>query len=168
MKAWTVILAACMVVAAGGFWIARDLSKGGASQASVSEWRPAKQVTFHVIDGSTQTMLLQPDRGEERESVTKRLAEFESRWSDALTIVKRTSKMNLAAPAKDLQALAREGKNIQLTECLEPAREFWSAYLDSEVGIVLAFMANDQAQSSFERLRYLHYANWKTAVDACE
>lgn len=167
MKAWTVILAAGIAVAAGGFWIARDLSTGGSSQPPVSEWRPARQVTFHSLDGGTQTMHFQPDQDEDRAAVTRRLADFESRWSDALSIVKRTSRISLAAPAKDLQGLAREGRNIRLTECLEPARPFWSAYLDAQVGVVLAFMAEDPALPSFERLVYLQYANWTKAVDAC-
>jgi len=167
MKAWPVILLVCVAVAAGGYWIARDLSKAESSQAPVSEWRPAKHVTFYAIDGSTQTMRLRPDRGEDRARVSKRLADFESRWSDALSIVRRAPKMHLAAPAKHLQALAREGRSIQLTECLEPARVFWSAYLDGEVGVVLAFMADDPAQWSLERQTYLQYANWTKAVDAC-
>lgn len=157
-----VIVGAGIAVLAGGFFMVRDFSNDPGSLP-----HPAKQVTFTMPDGGTQTLSFSPVTPEARVAVAARLADFETRWNGLADIIRTTPRTNLAGPVKDQQALAREGKRIELTECLEPGRVFWSAALDAEVAFVQSFMTDGHVPSNGATEVDRHYVNWKKVEDAC-
>lgn len=168
MKLWTALLGAGVVVAVGVIFIGRDLSRDPVAPQITSEWRPAKQLTITTAGGVARSMHLQPDEKAVRGASLGRIAAFDRRWNDAQQIALRTPRIHLAAPVKDLQALARESLTIELTECLEPGREFWTAGLDGEVQALLAFMAQERsAQDSLQAAAIRDLANWTKVVEAC-
>lgn len=168
MKVWMVLAGAGLVVAAAGFLVARDLADAPKAAAVASEWRPATQLTLTTSAGSPRSMHLQPDERAVRTASMSRLAQFDNRWSDAQQIAVRTPRIQLAGPVKDLQLLARESRSIELSECLEHGREFWTAGLDAEVQAYLSFMAQERlAGERWQEAAVRDLGNWKKVVDAC-
>jgi len=168
MKAWIVLAVAGSAVLIGTALIVRDLSKAEVAPVHVSDWRPAKQLTVLTADGKPQTLRLQPDTSDARGASLGRLTAFEERWSDAKALAERTPRMQLAGPVKDLQSLAREARTLELSECLEIGRPFWTAGLDAEADVVLGFLSQDRrSQSAAETAAALNLGNWFKVVNAC-
>ncbi|WWW37229.1 hypothetical protein V8017_11475 [Stenotrophomonas rhizophila] len=168
MKVWMVLAGAGLVVAATGFLVARDVADAPKAAAVVSEWRPAKQLTLTTSAGMPRSMHLQPDEKAVRVASMSRVDQFDRRWSDAQQIAVRTPRIHLAGPVKDLQLLARESRSIELSDCLEHGREFWTAGLDAEVQAYLSFMAQDRlAGERWQEAAVRDLGNWTKVVDAC-
>lgn len=168
MKLWTVIVGAGVLVLGGAVFIGLDLTRTQTEAPIETEWRPAKHLTITGVGGVDRSMRLQPDVKSVRAAALGRIAEFDGRWRDAQQVAERTPRIHLASPVKDLQALARESRTLELSECLEPGREFWVAGLESEVQSTLAFMAEERmAQDRHQKEAARDLGNWAKVVDAC-
>ncbi len=168
MKLWTVIVGAGVLVLGGAIFIGLDLARPPAAAPAETEWRPAKRLTITDDGGVDRSIRLQPDAKAIRAAALGRVAEFDGRWRDAQQLAQRTPRIQLASPVKDLQALARESRTLELSECLEPGREFWVAGLEAEVQSTLAFMAQERmAQDRHHKAAARDLGNWAKVVDAC-
>ncbi|MGH8036557.1 MAG: hypothetical protein ACREPC_06485 [Stenotrophomonas sp.] len=147
--------------------MARDLLSGPGTMSASGDGRPARELTFTMPGGGTETLRFQPDTPEAATAAAARVAAFERRWNDLADTIRTTPRDRLAAPVADQQALAREGKRIELTECLEPGRVFWSAALDAEVAFVGSLIAGRRDSQSLAAEVSRNFENWKKVEVAC-
>ena len=79
---------------------------------------------------------------EAKDKGVDQLNNIESRWEDAYTLASSTSRIALATPVSNLQEIKRDLAQIEISECLIPAREALSAYMDSHINNFLKFMSD--------------------------
>lgn len=79
---------------------------------------------------------------EAKDKGVDQLNAIESRWDDAHTLASSTSRIALATPVSNLQEIKRDLAQIEISECLIPAREALSAYMDSHINNFLKFMSD--------------------------
>ena len=79
---------------------------------------------------------------EAKDKGVDQLNNIESRWEDAYTLASSTSRIALATPVSSLQDIKRDLAQVELSECLSPAREALGAYMDSHINNFLKFMSD--------------------------
>lgn len=79
---------------------------------------------------------------EAKDKGVDQLNNIESRWEDAYTLASSTSRIALATPVSNLQDIKRDLAQVELSECLSPAREALGAYMDSHINNFLKFMSD--------------------------
>ena len=75
---------------------------------------------------------------EAKDKGVDQLNNIESRWEDAYTLASSTSRIALATPVSSLQDIKRDLAQVELSECLSPAREALGAYVDSHINNFLS------------------------------
>ena len=71
----------------------------------------------------------------------EQLNAIESRWDDAHTLASSTARIALATPVGELQNVKRDLEKLEVSECLIPAKEALSSYMNSNIANFLSFMA---------------------------
>ncbi len=92
---------------------------------------------------------------EAKDKGVNQLDNIESRWDDAYTLASSTSRIALATPVSNLQEIKRDLAQIEISECLIPAREALSNHMDIEINTFLKFMSNKEStetQKIMERI----------------
>ena len=79
---------------------------------------------------------------EAKDKGVDQLNNIESRWEDAYTLASSTSRIALATPVSNLQDIKRDLAQVELSECLSPARKALGAYMDSHINNFLKFMSD--------------------------
>ena len=72
----------------------------------------------------------------------EQLNAIESRWDDAHTLASSTARIALATPVGELQNVKRDLEKLEVSECLIPAKEALSSYMNSNIANFLSFMAD--------------------------
>lgn len=70
---------------------------------------------------------------------------IESRWDDAHTLASSTARIALATPVGELQNVKRDLEKLEVSECLIPAKEALSSYMDSRISNFLNFMSETES-----------------------
>jgi len=65
------------------------------------------------------------------------------RWDDAMAVAQSTSRMALAGPISDLQAIKRDTGALGVPECLEPAKTTLVKSMDYGIDGMISFMGQD-------------------------
>lgn len=97
---------------------------------------------FTSLLGGCKNIFESKDKGVEN------LNEIENRWDDAIDIASSTARIALPTPVANLQNIKRDLKNVELSDCLKPAREVLNDYMDIKINTFLKFMA-DQEPTKF-------------------
>lgn len=138
------------------------------SDAPADIGRGSVAVVTEDAAGVETVVRVEPVGVQDSAAALSRIADFDKRWVDALSLASSTARIQLAGPVKDLQALSREASAMELTSCLEPGRESWVASLDASVSVFLAFMAQEQwKQADLLSLSEREARNWRMIKDAC-
>jgi len=80
-----------------------------------------------------------------KENLVSYMADIEDpveRWNDAFDIAVSTPRMSLADPIQELQAIAREVKDISPPSCLEEAHNGFIDGMDTNIEMMLGFLAD--------------------------
>ena len=93
--------------------------------------------------------------------ITK-LNNIENRWVDTHTLASSTSRISLVTPVSQLQEIKRDLLSIELSECLNPAREALNSYMDMHVNNFLKFMANENIGELKSNTKLVEYLAIKT------
>lgn len=158
-----------LVTLAGGIWAVMDMKR---IRTAAADMPPGGErsiaVTTQTSSGEPRTVRVEQTGQKEAAAAAARIAEFEARWSDAISLAESTARIQLATPVKDLQALAREATTLELTTCLEPGRESLTRSLDAQVSFFLAFMAQETwKHPDLLSLAAREGRNWQMIKDAC-
>lgn len=70
---------------------------------------------------------------------------IENRWEDTQTLASSTARIALATPIGELQEIRRDLKKLDVSECLIPAKEALSSYMDSRISNFLNFMRETES-----------------------
>lgn len=87
---------------------------------------------------------------------------IENRWDDTYTLASSTSRIALATPVSNLQDIKRDLAQVELSECLSPAREALSAYMDSHINNFLKFMSDADSVEWESNTKLVEYFAIKT------
>ncbi len=90
------------------------------------------------------------------------LTKIENRWVDTYDLASSTSRIALATPVSQLQEVKRDLLAVEVSECLTPAKEALSAYMDMYIKNFLYFMANQNISSSESNPKLVEYFAIKT------
>ncbi len=90
------------------------------------------------------------------------LTKIENRWVDTYDLASSTSRIALATPVSQLQEVKRDLLAVEVSECLTPAKEALSAYMDMHIKNFLYFMANQNISSSESNPKLVEYFAIKT------
>lgn len=92
----------------------------------------------------------------------EQLNNIENRWVDTHTLASSTSRISLVTPVSQLQEIKRDLLSIELSECLNPAREALNSYMDMHVNNFLKFMANENIGELKSNTKLVEYLAIKT------
>ena len=90
------------------------------------------------------------------------LTKIENRWVDTYDLASSTSRIALATPVSQLQEVKRDLLTVEVSECLTPAKEALSSYMDMHIKNFLYFMANQNISSSESNPKLVEYFAIKT------
>ncbi|HEE9891508.1 TPA: hypothetical protein R8G29_005003 [Citrobacter freundii] len=90
------------------------------------------------------------------------LTNIENRWADAYTLASSTSRIALATPVSQLQEIKRDLLTTEVSECLKPATEALSSYMNMHINNFLYFMANENVSPSDSNPKLVEYFAIKT------
>jgi hypothetical protein len=79
---------------------------------------------------------------EAKDKGVENLNNIEKRWEDAYTLASSTARIALPTPIANLQDIKRDLANVELSECLNPARDALNSYMDTQINTFLEFMAD--------------------------
>lgn len=79
---------------------------------------------------------------EPKDKGVENLNNIEKRWEDAYTLASSTARIALPTPIANLQDIKRDLANVELSECLNPARDALNSYMDTQINTFLEFMAD--------------------------
>lgn len=82
---------------------------------------------------------------ESKDKGVENLNNIESRWDDAYTLASSTARIALPTPIANLQDVKRDLANVELSECLNPARDALNSYMDTQINTFLEFMADQNS-----------------------
>ena len=92
----------------------------------------------------------------------EQLNNIENRWVDTHTLASSTSRISLVTPVSQLQEIKRDLLSIELSECLNPAREALNSYMDMHINNFLKFMANENIGELKSNTKLVEYLAIKT------
>lgn len=87
---------------------------------------------------------------------------IESRWDDAHTLASSTARIALATPVGELQNVKRDLEKLEVSECLIPAKEALSSYMNSNIANFLSFMADADSINFDSNTKIVEYFSIKT------
>lgn len=150
-------------------WVAYDMSRPkDAASYTPRESANSIAVTTVAADGNPATLRVEQVGKKDTAAAVTRIEAFEKRWQDAIALAESTPRIQLAAPVKDLQALAREAGSLELTPCLEPGRPALVENLEAQVAFFLAFMAREEwRHADLVAKAAREGRNWQMVKDAC-
>ena len=92
----------------------------------------------------------------------KQLNTIENRWVDTFALASSTSRVALVTPVSQLQNIKHDLQSIELSECLNPAREALNSYMDMHINNFLKFMANENIGELKSNTKLVEYLAIKT------
>jgi hypothetical protein len=87
---------------------------------------------------------------------------IENRWEDAHTLASSTARIALATPVSELQNVKRDLEKLEVSECLIPAKEALSSYMNSKIANFLSFMADADSINFDSNTKIVEYFSIKT------
>lgn len=87
---------------------------------------------------------------------------IENRWEDAHTLASSTARIALATPVSELQDIKRDLAKLEVSACLQPAKEALNSYMDSHIANFLSFMADADAINFDSNTKIVEYFSIKT------
>lgn len=87
---------------------------------------------------------------------------IENRWEDAHTLASSTARIALATPVSELQNVKRDLEKLEVSECLIPAKEALSSYMNSNIANFLSFMADADSINFDSNTKIVEYFSIKT------
>ena len=86
---------------------------------------------------------------------------IERRWDDAHTLASSTARIALATPVSELQNVKRDLEKLEVSECLIPAKEALSSYMNSNIANFLSFMADADSINFDSNTKIVEYFSIK-------
>jgi hypothetical protein len=90
------------------------------------------------------------------------LNSIENRWDDAHKLASSTARIALATPIGELQNVKRDLEKLEVSECLIPAKEALSSYMNSNIANFLSFMADADSINFDSNTKIVEYFSIKT------
>lgn len=87
---------------------------------------------------------------------------IEKRWDDAYALASSTARIALATPVGELQNVKRDLEKLEVSECLIPAKEALSSYMNSNIANFLSFMADADSINFDSNTKIVEYFSIKT------
>lgn len=81
----------------------------------------------------------------------EKLNSLESRWDDSISLAGSTARIQLAVPVSNLQELKNELNSTEVSDCLAPAKDKFSKYMDNQIQLFLGFMQDTNFQYSYKK-----------------
>lgn len=86
---------------------------------------------------------------ESKDEGVDQLNVIEKRWEDTSKLASSTARISLATPVSQLQDIRRDLNQIEVSECLMPARQALNLYMENQINQFLKFMS-DYDSTSFQ------------------
>ena len=99
---------------------------------------------------------------EAKDKGVDQLNAIENRWDDAHKLASSTARIALATPISELQNVKRDLERLEVSECLTPAKEALSSYMNSTIANFLSFMANSDSTNFNSNKQIIEYFSIKT------
>ncbi len=99
---------------------------------------------------------------EAKDKGVDQLNAIENRWDDAHKLASSTARIALATPISELQNVKRDLERLEVSECLTPAKEALSSYMNSNIANFLSFMANSDSTNFNSNKQIIEYFSIKT------
>ncbi|ENU87730.1 hypothetical protein F972_02996 [Acinetobacter sp. CIP 102529] len=99
---------------------------------------------------------------EAKDKGVEELNNIENRWVDTYDLASSTSRIALATPVSQLQEVKRDLLTTEVSECLKPAKEALSSYMNMHIKNFLNFMADQEISNSISSLKLVEYFAIKT------
>ena len=94
---------------------------------------------------------------EAKDKGVEELNNIENRWVDTYDLASSTSRIALATPVSQLQEVKRDLQTTEVSECLKPAKEALSSYMNMHIKNFLNFMADQEISNSISSRKLVEY-----------
>lgn len=98
---------------------------------------------------------------EAQDTGVDQLNKIENRWEDAHTLASSTARIALAVPVSELQGIKRELAELEVSDCLKPAKESLDSYMSSHISNFLNFMADTDSLNTHSNTKIVEYFSIK-------
>lgn len=105
---------------------------------------------------------------EKKDKGLTELTQIEIRWFDGLQVASSTPKIAMGSHVSNLQMIRRDLDNIEVSDCLLPAKLVFSEDMRVTINGFLEFMRGNQATSKALLSEFpMRYENYKSMRDSC-
>jgi hypothetical protein len=96
------------------------------------------------------------------------LVEIKERWDDGYKLASSTSRIALSGPVSILQSIKRDLKHIEVSRCLNDAKDHLDDHMEATINMFMAFMGQEEEQQYISgMLAQVYLMEYETKLNAC-